>query len=135
MRPKVQRIPMRSESMIFMSFVRKPLVIAALGAASFAVPVGALYLAGASHAAASSATQAAVVQPAPAAVASGPASALPDFSGMVQKYGPAVVNITVTTKVSTAFQGDEGDEGDEGDGDGNGNGNGGGEQQDPFGPN
>jgi serine protease Do len=119
--------------MTLMSFVRKPLVIAALGAASFAVPVGALYLAGASHAAARSATQAAAVQPTPAAVASGPASALPDFSGMVQKYGPAVVNITVTTKVSTAFQGDEGDEGD---GDSNGNGdNGGGEQQDPFGPN
>jgi serine protease Do len=121
--------------MTFMSFVRKPLVIAALGAASFAVPVGALYLAGASHAAANSATQAAAVQPAPAAVASGPASALPDFSGMVQKYGPAVVNITVTTRVSTAYQGDEGDEGD-GDSNGNGNGgNGGGEQQDPFGPN
>jgi serine protease Do len=119
--------------MTFMSFVRKPLVIAALGAASFAVPVGALYLAGASHAAASSATQATAVQPAAAAVASGPASALPDFSGMVQKYGPAVVNITVTTKVSTAFQGDEGDEGD-GDGDSNGNGGGAG-QQDPFGPN
>jgi serine protease Do len=123
--------------MTLMSFVRKPLVIAALGAASFAVPVGALYLAGASHTAASSATQAAAMQPAPAAVASGPASALPDFSGMVQKYGPAVVNITVTTKVSTAYQGDEGDEGD-GDSNGNGNGgngNGGGEQQDPFGPN
>jgi serine protease Do len=116
--------------MTLMSFVRKPLVIAVLGAASFAVPVGALYLAGASHAAASSATQAAAVQPAPAAVASGPAAALPDFSGMVQKYGPAVVNITVTTKVSTAFQGDEGDQGD-----GDGNGNGGGEPQDPFGPN
>jgi serine protease Do len=121
--------------MTFMSFVRKPLVIAALGAASFAVPLGALYLAGASHAAASSATQPATMQAAPAAVASGPASALPDFSGMVQKYGPAVVNITVTTKVSTAYQGDEGDEGD-GDSNGNGNGgNGGGEQQDPFGPN
>ena len=121
--------------MTLMSFVRKPLVIAALGAASFAVPVGALYLAGASHTAASSATQAAAMQPAPAAVASGPASALPDFSGMVQKYGPAVVNITVTTKVSTAYQGEEGDEGD-GDSNGNGNGgNGGGEQQDPFGPN
>jgi serine protease Do len=113
--------------MTFLSFVRKPLVIAALGAASFAVPVGALYLAGASHAPASSATQVQVAPPAPAVV-SGPAAALPDFSGMVQKFGPAVVNITVTTKVATAFQGDEGDEGD-------GSGNGGGAQQDPFGPN
>ena len=116
--------------MNFVSFLRKPLVIAALGAASFAVPVGALYLAGASHASASGAPAAAIAQAAPAPMVSGPAAALPDFSGMVQKYGPAVVNITVTTKVSTAFQGDEGDEGDEGD-----NGGGNGPQQSPFGPN
>ncbi|HEV2284403.1 MAG TPA: DegQ family serine endoprotease [Steroidobacteraceae bacterium] len=113
--------------MTFMSFVRKPLVSAALGAASFAVPVGALYLAGASHAAARSATQTAAPAPAPAPMVSAPAAALPDFSGMVQRFGPAVVNITVTTKVSTAYQGDGGDEGD-----GNGDG---GDQQDPFGPN
>jgi len=109
--------------MTFMSFVRKPLVIAALGAASFAVPVGALYLAGASHASASGAAPVAAV--APAAPAAATTVALPDFSAMVQKYGPAVVNITVTTKVATGWQGgDQGDEGDEGD-----------EGQNPFGPN
>ena len=41
------------------------------------------------------------------AVASGSGAApvgtvLPDFSAMVQKYGPAVVNITVTKKMSNA---------------------------------
>jgi len=112
--------------MTFMSFVRKPLVIAALGTASFTVPVGALYLAGASHAAANGAAPVAAV--APAAPAAATTVALPDFSAMVQKYGPAVVNITVTTKVATGWQG--GDQGDEGDGGDEGNGN-----QDPFGPN
>jgi serine protease Do len=58
---------------------------------------------------------------------------LPDFSSMVQKYGPAVVNIQVTTKVPVSFngqgdQGDQGDEGDEGNGGDEGPGN-------PFGPN
>jgi serine protease Do len=112
--------------MPFVSFVRKPLVIAMLGAATVAVPVGALYFAGAAHAAPSTAAQVAVAAPAAApAAAVNPVAALPDFSGMVQKYGPAVVNITVTTKVSTAWQGEE--QGDNGD---NGNGT-----DDPFGPN
>jgi serine protease Do len=100
--------------MRFVSFVRKPLVIAMLGAATLAVPIGALYFSGAAHASA----------PAPAAAVN-PVAALPDFSGMVQKYGPAVVNITVTSKVSTAWQSDE-----NGDNEGNGNGN-----ENPFGPN
>ena len=114
--------------MRFVSLVRKPLVIALLGAATVAVPVGALYFSGAAHASASTAAQApAATAPAPVpAAAVNPVAALPDFSGMVQKYGPAVVNISVTTKVSAAWQGDEnGDNGDNGD-----NGNG-----DPFGPN
>ncbi|HEV2227847.1 MAG TPA: DegQ family serine endoprotease [Steroidobacteraceae bacterium] len=122
--------------MRFVSFVRKPLVIAMLGAATVAVPVGALYFSGAAHAAASSAAQTAGA-PAPAAstAAANPVAALPDFSGMVQKYGPAVVNITVTTKVSASYdQGDEGDEGDGGDGGGGGGGGGGGNDN-PFGPN
>src|SRR5262249_16824902 len=46
---------------------------------------------------------------------------LPDFSSMVQKYGPAVVNIQVVTKVATGFNG-QGDQGDEDNGD-NGQGN------------
>ena len=117
--------------MRFVSFVSKPLVIAMLGAATVAVPVGALYFSGAAHAAPSKASSgAAPVATAPAAAAAttvNPVAALPDFSGMVQKYGPAVVNITVTTKVSTAWQGDDnGDNGDNGSGNGN---------EDPFGPN
>jgi len=116
--------------MRFVSFVCKPLVIAMLGAATVAVPVGALYFSGAAHAAPSTGAQLAAAPAAPAAVnsvAANPVAALPDFSGMVQKYGPAVVNITVTTKVSTAWQGEEnGDNGDNGNGNGN---------DDPFGPN
>jgi serine protease Do len=114
----------------FVSFVRKPLVIALLGAATVAVPIGALYFSGAAHAAPSTTAQAVVAPaPAPASAAANPVAALPDFSGMVQKYGPAVVNISVTTKVSASWQGgNNGDEGDEGNGNGGGN-------ENPFGPN
>src|SRR5579862_8207581 len=62
-----------------------------------------------------------------------PAVMLPDFSSMVQSYGPSVVNIAVTTKVSTSYQGD--DDGDDNGDDGNGGGNGGGNGNSPFGPN
>jgi serine protease Do len=110
--------------MSFISFIRKPMVVAVLWVASMAVPVSALYLAGAAHAAPSTSV---LAPAAPATQASGaystPGVALPDFSGMVQKYGPAVVNIAVTTKVPAAWQGDEnGDNGENG-------------NEDPFGPN
>jgi serine protease Do len=39
------------------------------------------------------------------AVQSTPASALPDFSGIVQRYGPAVVNVSVTGTARTTFHG------------------------------
>jgi serine protease Do len=117
--------------MRFISFVRKPLVIAVLGAATVAVPVGALYFSGAAHAAPSSTAHAPTPAAAAAPAAASPTLSLPDFSAMVQKYGPAVVNIAVTTKVSASYE--QGDEGDEGDSQGGGNGgNGGGES--PFGP-
>jgi serine protease Do len=122
--------------MRLVSFIRKPLVIAMLGAATVAVPVGALYYSGAAHAAPAPAGQAAS---APGASGSAPASnpviSLPDFSAMVQKYGPAVVNISVTTKVSTSWngRGDDSDENDEGNGNGGNGGNGG--NDNPFGPN
>ncbi|HEY0340813.1 MAG TPA: DegQ family serine endoprotease, partial [Steroidobacteraceae bacterium] len=76
---------------------------------------------------------------APAATATGPvtpvpatgnpAAVLPDFSTMVQKYGPAVVNITVVSKipVSNNSPGDDDDDDD--------NGGGGGNNASPFGPN
>ncbi len=113
--------------MSFTSFLRKPAVLAVLWAASLAVPVSALYFSGAAHAAPSASVAAATAPATPAPAASpAPGVALPDFSGMVQKYGPAVVNITVTTKVATGWQGDEsGDNGDNGE-----SGN-----EDPFGPN
>jgi serine protease Do len=46
-----------------------------------------------------------VANPAPAA-----AAALPDFSGLVQQYGPAVVNITVTSDGQKVASRDEGDD-------------------------
>jgi serine protease Do len=117
--------------MSFMSFMRKPLVVAMLGALSVAVPVSALYFSSAAHAAASTPAPAPAAPAASAPAAAAPMLALPDFSGMVQKYGPAVVNITVTTKVSASWQGgDEGDDSGDSDGGGNGGGN-----DSPFGPN
>jgi serine protease Do len=118
------------------NFIRKPLIAAVLGAATIALPAGALYLAGSTHAVATAAP--APVTPVPAVANAG--AVLPDFSSMVQKFGPAVVNITVVTKTPTSWSrgGDNGDNGDEeGDDSGNGNcnGNGNGNENDPFGPN
>jgi serine protease Do len=50
---------------------------------------------------------------------------------MVQRYGPAVVNISVTGKVAAAYN-SQGDDGDDGNNDGN---NDGGNDNNPFGPN
>ena len=106
-------------------FLRKPLVAAVLGAATIAAPVSALYLAGANRASASPAAPTAPATVSPLAV---PAAALPDFSAMVQHYGPAVVNIAVVTKATPAFN--SGDDEDEDSDNGNGN-----SQGNPFGPN
>jgi serine protease Do len=114
------------------SLLRKPLIAATLGALTIAVPAGALYLAGAARAVTAATPPAAVaVTPVPAAANAG---VLPDFSAMVQKYGPAVVNITVVTKIPASYnsQGDD-DSGDDNDND-NDNGNNGNDQN-PFGPN
>jgi serine protease Do len=59
-----------------------------------------------------------------------PAAVLPDFSTMVQKYGPAVVNITVVSKTPVAFNQDDEDSDDNDNGNGNG-----GQDENPFGPN
>jgi len=106
-------------------FLRKPLVAAVLGAATIAAPVSAQYLAGANRASASPAAPTAPATVSPLAV---PAAALPDFSAMVQHYGPAVVNIAVVTKATPAFNpgDDEDDDSDPGNGNSQGN---------PFGPN
>ena len=94
-------------------FVRNQLYAALVGAAAVAAPVGALYALGAGPATA----PAGVTQPAPtvSAPATGnPNAVLPDFSTMVQKYGPAVVNISVVSKVPTSYnQGDQGSDDDD----------------------
>jgi serine protease Do len=124
--------------MKLLNLIRKPFIAAILGAAAIAVPVSALYVAGAQRAIATPAAPAALTAlaaaPAAPAPVAGPAIALPDFSSMVQRYGPAVVNISVVTKVSaTNSQGDDDDPQDNnGNGNGNGNGNDG---NNPFGPN
>ncbi len=43
--------------------------------------------------------------PVVATTAARPLVALPDFSGLVERYGPAVVNISVTQNVKTAYNG------------------------------
>jgi serine protease Do len=102
---------------------RKPLAAAILGAGLIGVPICTLYMAGAAHAL--GAPPAAVTSPPPAPATGNASVMLPDFSSMVQKYGPAVVNIQVVTKLPTSFNGQ--DQGDEDNGD-----NG---QPNPFGPN
>ena len=107
--------------MNLLSLIKKPLIAAVLGAATIAVPVGALYVAGATRAVATSASPA----PATPAPAANPATMLPDFSTMVLKYGPAVVNISVVSKMSASLssQGDDNSDGNDSPSDNN-----------PFGP-
>ncbi|HEV8017571.1 MAG TPA: DegQ family serine endoprotease [Steroidobacteraceae bacterium] len=112
------------------SLIRKPLIAAVIGAATIAVPFSALYLAGITRAAA---TPPAASAPAPAAApvtpvpaAANPGAMLPDFSSMVQRYGPAVVNISVVTKVPTSYNSQGDDSGDDNGDNGDNN---------PFGPN
>jgi serine protease Do len=107
------------------NLIRKPVVAAALGAAVIAAPVSVLYGVGITPSAAA-ATPTQTVAPTTSVPATGnPAAVLPDFSTMEQKYGPAVVNITVVSKTPVSEQGD-----DEDDDNGNGGGN-----ENPFGPN
>ena len=103
--------------------ISKPLIAAVVGASMIGVPVGTLYMTRALATPAPAAVTA-QVSPAPGT----PTVTLPDFSSMVQRYGSAVVNIQVTTKVPTSFngQGDQGDEEENGGDEGPGN---------PFGPN
>src|SRR5882757_9023628 len=110
------------------TFVRNQLFGALLGAAAVAAPIGALYAFGApavttttppSPAGTPAATpspggiQPAPVVPAPAT--GNPNAVLPDFSTMVQRYGPAVVNISVVSKVPASYT--QGGDQDDDDGD------------------
>jgi serine protease Do len=101
------------------NFIRNPIFAALMGAAAVAAPVGALYALGDIHTAAAQIAPAqAATQPAPtvSAPATGnPNAVLPDFSAMVQKYGPAVVNISVVSKVPASYSQDDQDDGDDND--------------------
>jgi serine protease Do len=112
--------------MTLSSLIRKPLVAAVIGAVTIAVPAGALYVASAGRTVTAATPATPAVTPVPAAA--NPGAMLPDFSSMVQKYGPAVVNIAVTSKVSASYNSqDDDDSGDDNGGDNNNN--------NPFGPN
>ncbi len=84
------------------TFVRNQIFAALVGAFAVGAPVSALYALGAGPGTApSAAAQPAPTVPAPAT--GNPNAVLPDFSTMVQKYGPAVVNISVVSKVPTSY--------------------------------
>src|ERR1700712_3297160 len=91
------------------TFVRNQLFGVLLGAAAVGAPIGAMYAFGATPAA----TQAAPVVTAPAT--GNPNAVLPDFSTMVQRYGSAVVNISVVSKVPTSYSPDDQDSDDDDD--------------------
>jgi serine protease Do len=91
------------------NLVRNPLAAAVLGAAAIAAPIGALYAFGVAPGSVA-ATQEVPTVTAPATGI--PNAVLPDFATMVQRYGPAVVNITVVSKVQTAYSQEDGDSDD-----------------------
>ncbi len=107
------------------TFVRNQIFAAMIGALAVGAPVSALYALGAGPGATPppAATQAAPTVPAPAT--GNPNAVLPDFSTMVQKYGPAVVNISVVSKVPTSYNPGDEDSGDDEDS--------GPQEQNPFG--
>ncbi len=111
------------------TFVRNQLFGALLGAAAVAAPVGALYAFGAGPGAAPAAAQVAPTVPAPAT--GNPNAVLPDFSTMVQKYGSAVVNVSVVSKVPASYN--PGDQDSDNDDDDSGP-QSGPQGQNPFGP-
>ena len=80
------------------TMVRKPLVAAILGAATVGMPAGALYFSGSRPSVAAAAADAATPQaPAPVPMT----GSLPDFRALVQRNGPAVVNVSVRADVKT----------------------------------
>ncbi len=84
--------------MSLQTLVRKPVAAAVLGALVAAVPLGSLLARGAPER-----EPAALLSPADAAGSALPRSEvrLPDFSALVERYGPAVVNISVKANVKT----------------------------------
>ena len=86
------------------NLIRRPLLAATLGAAVVALPAGALYLYGSGRSA-SAAPMPAVVASAPAPSTAPIVANLPDFRQLVQAYGPAVVNVSVSSSVKTRSHG------------------------------
>lgn len=80
------------------ALVRNPFVTAVLGAAIVAVPAGVLYLSASSSTVAAAPSATVAQQPAPVPMV----SSLPDFRSLVQRYGPAVVNVSVRADVAAA---------------------------------
>jgi serine protease Do len=84
------------------TFVRNQIFAALIGALAVGAPVSALYALGAGP----GTTPPTAAQPAPTVpvpATGNPNAVLPDFSTMVQKYGPAVVNISVVSKVPASY--------------------------------
>ncbi len=82
------------------ALIRKPLAAAVLGGAFVAVPATALFLYSSEHSA-EAAAAAPESAPRVAPPATPLASGLPDFRPLVQRYGPAVVNVSVSANVRT----------------------------------
>lgn len=92
------------------AFVRRPLVAGIIGAASIALPGGALYLYGAAPHAAETGDGATAMTVSPSAVVAtkatvGRGGELPDFTVLVDQQGPAVVNISVQAGTKTSARG------------------------------
>jgi serine protease Do len=81
--------------MSFKSMVRDPVVAAVLGAVAVALPVTILWASASAPTAATAATAPAAQEPAPVPMV----SSLPDFRGLVHRYGAAVVNVSVRADV------------------------------------
>ena len=77
-------------------------VIALAVAAAFAIGVGVADHVGFSATAANAPAPAVAPTPLSQAPSAVPAAALPDFSGLVERYGPAVVNISVVSGTKTS---------------------------------
>ena len=85
------------------NLIRNPIATALLGAAAVAVPASTLYLYGsAPHAAESITAPAPAVPGAVTAATSSVRAGLPDFRGLVEQYGPSVVNVSVRASVKTS---------------------------------
>src|SRR5215469_16138720 len=82
------------------TFQRSAIALAV--AAAFAIGVGVADHIGLSATAASAPAPAVAPTPLAQTQSALPAAALPDFSGLVEKYGPAVVNISVVSGTKTS---------------------------------